>query len=447
MTDAFKVFLYNGKLTATTHNGAYTELVSGNRGIQSGNNITEITNSDNYEYMAITTGSRASYSASTSVTVNINKLMVSTSSDTSYEPYTGGEPAPNPKYPYAIKNTGDNGSVNEKVQNKNLFDESILEQYKVDEDDEAYIFNNQTLFNKNLTPNVKFKEKTAYTIQYIAKQTTGNSRLSIVYTDGTVDDKPYVISTSYTLITLTSNENKTIDYISEVYGLGATKGFYIKKNSVQIEQGSTATSYVPHSEQNISFPLAQGQKLMQGDYLADDEKVHHKRLHEVLDGINKKVISVGSYNNKYYAVYNLEDTSFNEASKNKLLCTHLILSPNNSTKEGYCYITGNGTKFVMTLTDQSLTTVQSVNEWLAEQYANGTPVTIQYELAEEQTEDFTEEQKTAWEEIKKARTYKNVTHISSEDETPANVEIEYVQDNRTLYEDLKSAIISLGGNV
>lgn len=279
---------------------------------------------------------------------------------------------PTPENPVPIKNTGDNGSVNEKVQNKNLFDKSILEQYKVDEDDEAYIFNNQTLFNKNLTPNIKFKEKTAYTIQYIAKQTTGNSRLSIVYTDGTVYGKPYVISTSYTLITLTSNENKTIDYISEVYGSSATKGFYIKKNSVQIEQGTTATSYVPHAEQNISFPLSEGQKLMEGDYLADDG-IHSLWNEDTVNGTTA-TFSDAKTNGAYY-------------------CNQKV--------------SGN-------LTGQTITFDTSV-----------TNAIVQYELAQEQVIPYTEEQKTAWEQIKNLKTYKPVTHISSEDETPAELKIQY----------------------
>lgn len=86
LTDAFSVFLYNGHLTANSHNGAYSELVSGNRGIQS-TKATEITNSNGYEYMAITMGTRTSYNANTEVTINIENLMVTTLSDTTYVPH------------------------------------------------------------------------------------------------------------------------------------------------------------------------------------------------------------------------------------------------------------------------------------------------------------------------------------------------------------------------
>lgn len=144
---------------------------------------------------------------------------------------------------------------------KNLFDESVLDEYKNDEDDEAWIFNNSALYNKNLTPNVKFKENTAYTIQYIAKQTTGNPRLIIVYTDGTTQPVGNdIIATSHTKYTQVSNSLKTIDYITSQYSATGTKSFYIKKNSFMVEEGTTATSYEPYcggtASPNPQFPQA-----------------------------------------------------------------------------------------------------------------------------------------------------------------------------------------------
>lgn len=308
-----------------------------------------------------------------------------------------------------------------------MFDESILEQYKVDEDDEAYIFNNPTLYKKNLTPNIKFKEKTSYTIQYTAKQTTGNPRLSVVYTDGSTSEFPSsgFISTSFTKYQITSDANKTIDYISEVYGSTATKGFYIKKNSVQIEQGSTATDYVPHSEQNISFPLAEGQKFYEGSYPDDDEKVHHKRGETTLGEISSlATTTIFGVNCKYQGFVLPNAKSVGRSYD--FVCDRV--SPANEVFGQYKgYRNGNTLVILTTLDD----TVENFNEKIA-------GATVQYELAEEVTEDFTEEQKTAWKEWKKARTYKNVTHISSEDETPANVGIEYVRDLETVINNLSN---------
>lgn len=200
-------------------------------------------------------------------------LIKGTSTTEPYEPYTGGEPAPNPKYPFPIKNTGDSGSVNESV----------------------------------------------------------------------------------------SNSDNT-------------------------------------ESQTISFPLAQGQKLYEGDYLADDG-IHSLWNEDTVNGTTS-TFSDAKTNGAYY-------------------CNQKV--------------SGN-------LTGQTITFDTSV-----------TNAIVQYELAQEQVISFTQEQQQAWEQIKALRTYKNVTHISSEDETPANVEIEYVQDTKTYIDNkvtaLTNAITSLGGNV
>lgn len=207
------------------------------------------------------------------------KIQIEDGDYTSYEPYTGGEPAPNPKYPFPIKNTGDNGSVNEKVSNS----------------------------------------------------------------DGT-------------------------------------------------------------QEQNISFPLAEGQKLMEGDYLADDG-VHHK-----MKEIDLSTLTWLQYvTNRYQSddLNNIIKKPASSAIKAFALATKYNIVPySNSFVNGNMGVSYNGRISVYDNT--------------------GTPSGIfQYELEEEVIDPYTEEQQTAWEQIKKARTYKNITHISSEDETPAELKIQY----------------------
>lgn len=68
----------------------------------------------------------------------------------------------------------------------------------------------------------------------------------------------------------------------------------------------------------------------------------------------------------------------------------------------------------------------SFTSWLAEQYANGTPVKIQYELAEPLDLPCTETQIQQLEN--KPSTYKDFTIIQSEDETPAYLEVSGIYD-------------------
>ena len=70
------------------------------------------------------------------------------------------------------------------------------------------------------------------------------------------------------------------------------------KGQEQIEQSSTSTPYTPHKEQTFTFPLG-NEKLMLGDYLADDG-IHHVRKQIVLDGSeNWKIATDYGFGTKY----------------------------------------------------------------------------------------------------------------------------------------------------
>lgn len=255
---------YNSENDAVTLNsGTYTLKVIGtgieNLRFNRTDTLDDIALNENNEATILVaednTAFRIVFYKSNGTTYNANfRITLASGNTATTEYYTGGTASPNSDYPQTIHNVSGNNEL--KIQNKNLFNESILNQYKIDEDNEAYIFNSNTLYNVNLTPNVKFKENTAYTIQYIAKQTTGNPRLRIKYTDGTYDNvQTSSIATSYTKYIQVSNPQKTIDYITEVHSTITTDSFYIKKNSVMVEIGTTATDYVSHQEQNLPLNL------------------------------------------------------------------------------------------------------------------------------------------------------------------------------------------------
>ena len=60
--------------------------------------------------------------------------------------------------------------------------------------------------------------------------------------------------------------------------------------------------------------------------------------------------------------------------------------------------------------------VSKFKEWVKKQKANGTPVILEYELAEPEIIPYTPAQQKAYDEIKNACTYKDTTHIFSTDE-------------------------------
>jgi hypothetical protein len=277
-----------------------------------------------------------------------------------------------------------------------------------------------------------FEENTQYAIQAQTKQKTSGTytRARIVYTDGTGDDILLNSSTDYALKSSVSALNKTINKITSYGG----NNFTFKKGTFQIEKGSTVTNYIAHAEQDLSFPLAQGQKLMEGDYLADDG-IHHKSGQYVFTGtetFTRDKELTNSY--RFYTPSNTIPNSVSGTSISTYFKNSSVNSISNIDEEALTVINGN--QITLRINKTVASTVQELQTWLAQKYADGNPLIVQYTRLEETIEAYTEEQQIAWEEIKKARTYKNVTHISSEDETPANVDIVYVRDLETVINNL-----------
>lgn len=348
----------------------------------------------------------------------IENIMISTSEDTSYEPYTGGEPAPNPIYPYAIKNTGDNGPVNEKVQNFNIWDEE-WEVGGINSSNGENFVSTSIIRSKNyisVQPNTQYyiKNSTDYAWFYAYDK-----------------DKNFI---GYAFGSSSSVANEIKTTFSNCYYLrfqcrsqyGTT---YKNDICINVSNPSINGTYIPHAEQKISFPLAQGQKLYQDEELKENGK----------DDIWSEYIFTGEEN---WTLYSETETVLKAYSTDPKLgrtnnmertedafCTHFKNNTFYSSTNGIG-LTQNATYVSVSKTIAS--NVSELKSLFATQYTNETPVKVQYKKKNPTTTSYTEEQQTAWEQIKKARTYKNITHISSEDETPANVEIEYVVDINTI---------------
>lgn len=146
----------------------------------------------------------------------------------------------------------------------------------------------------------------------------------------------------------------------------------LKTGNVQIEQGESVTDYQEHEEQNINFTLSENQNFYAGDYLADDG-IHHVMKQETVSGT---------------------EATFSDAKTNGAYWCSQKTSGN--------------------LSDKTITFDSSV-----------TDAVVQYELAEEVIDSYTSEQQTVWDQIKALKTYTGGTHISSENNIPALLKIQY----------------------
>ena len=97
---------------------------------------------------------------------------------------------------------------------------------------------------------------------------------------------------------------------------------------------------------------------------------------------------------------------------------------------------------------EQATTLEELKSWLAEQYANGTPVTVEYELETETVEAYTSAQQTAYDNLQKMQSYYDLTYVvgSSNNAQPiltvqAKKSLEIMQD------EIDTAVQDVSGKV
>lgn len=230
-------------------------------------------------------------------------------------------------------------------------------------------------------------------------------------------------------ITLRDNSSGIITAPSNAYFMAFTLSYNNNNpdyaNNVIIARSDKATPYTPYQEQKVTFPLVEGQKLMKGSYLASDG-IHNKRKQVVYNGTENWAFSPNKVCTFIKTLPSISKTG---------ICTHY-----KSIKTASVFGIDTGiyleTSNSAIISDPRFSTIDEFKTYLQEQYSNGTPVTVEYELATEEIVPYTEVQQEAWDKIEQLHTYKNVTNIFSD----AELDIVYVRDLQTVINNLLNKI-------
>lgn len=170
----------------------------------------------------------------------------------------------------------------------------------------------------------------------------------------------------------------------------------------------------------INFPLSEGQKLMKGDYLARDG-IHHVRKQIELDGTEAFITQTQIVDNIYYTALLVNDMK--QLLKDNLLSSHFegILSPSNNvgisgSHANYLYF-GIDIETIGALPTQTELEKKALfKQWLAQQKTARMPVIVEYELAEEEVEKYTETQKEMYNNLTHLIMYNGQNTLSSQNE-------------------------------
>lgn len=385
---------------------SYNNTTIPNTSVQPNNQYTTSTYNDDITYNQIKL-----YIPNTNVTFNniiVDPMLVrgeyTANNAPKYEPYTGGNPSPNPDYPQAIEQVE---SVKLNIRGKNLCD-GINQNY--------YLTNNVDICGK----------------------VTGNSGLAI-----DVQDKSYVtISTKITqdryriacTNSLLQEEKATTvayrgvqkDNTSATVTINTTGYKYLIINatdlsSILVENGSVATEYEPYQNQAINIDL-KGNKLcaisntIKGKLLIDrsGNVVLQKNVNKYIFTGNENFIinsTTDSYNEFTCVIPNLYPKKYFETKSNKFLYN----------LDNRILISDTGASYIRTPIKLQIDTIDKFKTIIKD-------TEVYYVLATPEIIDLGQL-------IELPKTFEGINNIWAETNLGnTEIEIEYVQDVKKLLE-------------
>lgn len=409
-----KTGILNGINYSGTTPGFYCEVISNGGNAYVSNNITQaILDSDNAFL-------RFGFYGAVGATIKAGtiKPMIYQDGDGTWEKFSGGQPIPNPQFPSEI----DSVVVSEiKSVEKNLLPYPYADTTKA-MNGISYTDNGDGTITANgtVTGNTNFHfalqmlvEPGTYT--YSLNTLPGNT---ICWGYDTANSKSYAYLTATKLsATFTITEPTYISFYIVCSTVGVSFPNIVFKP--QLELGDTATDYEEYKESviTLSEPIT-----LHGIGDSWDEITP--------SGVVRKFARVEfTGSGEYWDKYNLTDgvyytTSFQNTKMKyeSSLCTHFInkIGAWDSSVE-----VGHYTDHIANHNKYFRTDFATLDEWktyLVEQYANGTPVTLVYELAEPITEELSEVDRLALYSLK---SFDTVTYISTDSAVEPVIEVEY----------------------
>lgn len=214
----------------------------------------------------------------------------------------------------------------------------------------------------------------------------------------------------------------------------------INLETLQIEEGP-ATTYEEHEEQSYIMPVQK--EMLQGDYFDfDNEKEEHKWIKLIFDGTENWLQSGNTYPTFYISPYEIA-SKFGIPAGLKAFCNYFSQKSNIWGIDEIGFDTVNlrqdHVDFRFCLGSSStITTLEAWKKKLVEMHNSGKPLALYFQILNLNELDFTDEQKAVAKELNNARTYKNVTNITTD--SKAILSLDYAKDLETQNQKMQNEI-------
>lgn len=385
------------------------------------------------------------------------KPMVYQNGDGTWEPYTGGIPAPNPDYPQEITSVENPTAT---VHGKNLL--------RIDNTRTAAMLNGITITTTEgasefVLGGTQTGERDAsaaivnkmavypgtYTFSVIGL--TSGDYINLKKRDG---DKAYVFTGASSTRSVTFTVNEVLNTYVELV-TRATSNYSNQVVKIQLEAGSVATTYEPYIEtQSIVVPylLPAIPVTSDGNYTDSDGQqwicdevdfergVYVQRVYEkVFDGTEGWRVSQYQ-NDDTYTRYDYTASTYPAQLFSNCISEHY---PYNGVSKNGMWVNSDQTKWAEFRIQWTYNTVDDLVAFLAEQYAAGTPVTCIYTLLTPIETPLTADEITAFQALRS--NYPNTTVLN---DSGATMKLKYNADleiwlRRLIDERIAAAIDSI----
>lgn len=346
---------------------------------------------------------------------------------------------PNTNYPQEIYSAGDNGSITEKFVNKNLFS-SIWEEGNID---------NSTGNNISSSSSIRTKDyiRVFPNIEYYMSRTIATSYCSYKFYD---KNKNFLgLQSNIDITTNIAPKNMQENVYNQTITINDTRVAYIRINDFSndlsvkylLQYNSSDKTYIEHQEQIYTIPCQQPMRSIGDvkDTFVKKTGVWYERHYInrlILRGTQNWWASSSQVVNRYYM--NLSDGKILDDYRPQVSYCNYYHYDYNSGEVGAFYLGSyqDTTRVFINYAEKDTSTIQDFKDFLEEKFTQGKPVYADYTLKEPLDLPCTQAQIEVLESLQEAKTYKTVTHIFSEDEVPAEVNLIYYLDNEIVYKNI-----------
>lgn len=266
-----------------------------------------------------------------------------------------------------------------------------------------------TKFFNYYTNNLNLKTGTNYNVIAEVKNVSGTGNINFVSVNANAKQFQSTFNKNFSVLannTIYNSINKTSDEFLGNTGLRTYISFSAGQSGsitfrLSVLEDITITAenfeYEEYKSQVATFPLAEGQKLYKGSYLADDG-IHHKRKQIVFDGSREYIryTSLDSTNHNCFYT-NITDIYVDSTGTQTCLMSNYFKGDkfdNRALDIPNMWVNKFSSQIYFKMPN-TITTVEELKAWLS-----NNPPTVEYELAEEEIVPYTEEQQEAWEKLR-----------------------------------------------